>query len=661
MSDSALRRLAHAAGLQVDWIDAQGTPQIVSPGSLRAVLAALGLPAHSRAQISESRKTLMKESSGPPHTIVATAGRKITLRAAARHAGIQLETGVENPIVLEENRYGLRAFNAPNCPGYHTLEIDNSRIALIVSPRRAFTIGDLAVRRKLWGVAAQLYALRGGSTKGVADFAALARFAERVAEHSAEAVAISPVHAAMPGEQARYSPYSPSTRYFLSPLFATIEDGAFPEDRTKVIDWRSASRDKEHALKREFARFQARARHAGDFEAFVHEGGPRLIAHARFEALSARFLIERRQNWKHWPDQFRDATSDAVHRLRPDAPDVRFHLFLQWLADTSLADAQARAKRAGMAIGLIADLAVGMDGNGSHAWSAPSEVLQDLTIGAPPDPLGPDGQNWGLTTLSPRALRANGYDSFVATLRAAMRHAGGLRIDHAMGMERLWVIPEGAPSHDGVYLSYPLGDLLRVTALESWRHRAIVIAEDLGTVPVGFRSCLSRTGILGMCVLWFERDRNGNFVAPQRWERSACAMTTTHDLPTAAGWWAGRDIDWRAKTSRCFRKQMALSARRKDRDRLWHALKSAKCVNGAIRGVTEQQVVDGVLRYVATTPCALAIVPVEDIAGEREQPNLPGTIDGHPNWRRRLPRGNGLEGSRAQARLKQLADDRGRK
>lgn len=294
-----------------------------------------------------------------------------------------------------------------------------------------------------------------------------------------------------------------------------------------------------------------------------------------------------------------------------------------------------------MPIGLIADLAVGTDGGGSHAWSRQREILPGLTVGAPPDVFSPLGQGWGLTAFSPLALRDEGFAAFIEVLRAAFRHAGGVRVDHAMGLQRLWVVPPGAAPAEGAYLRYPVEDLLRLLALESHRHRAIVIGEDLGTLPEGFHDRMQRAGVLGMRVLWFEQEPDGRFRPPHAWPRDAVAMSSTHDLPTVAGWWLGRDIEWRdqlglfpsPETSAAERERRA-----RDRAALWRALLESGAAS------TDQPpeddpapLVEAVPVHLGRTACAMAILPVEDALGEEEQPNLPGTIDQHPNWRRRLP------------------------
>jgi 4-alpha-glucanotransferase len=323
--------------------------------------------------------------------------------------------------------------------------------------------------------------------------------------------------------------------------------------------------------------------------------------------------------------------------------EVEYYLFLQFLTSQSTAAAQAAARQAGMHVGLIADLATGMDPSGSDAWSAPDNVLIGLEIGAPPDLINNVGQGWGLTALSPTGLQRDGFASFIAMVRANMAHAGGVRIDHAMGLMRLWVIPERAPPTEGVYLRYPMEDLLRLIALESYRNRCIVVGEDLGTVPHGFREHLRQRGISGMQVLWFERDWGG-FMPPERWRNDALAMTTTHDLPTVAGWWRGRDIVWRTELAPGVSKSDPATewrTREDDRRALWNALRNARCVDGDEPPPEyPDEVVTGTLAYVGKTPARLAVAAVEDVLALTEQPNLPGTIDEHPNWRRRLPPGD---------------------
>ena len=371
---------------------------------------------------------------------------------------------------------------------------------------------------------------------------------------------------------------------------------------------------------------------------FAQAGGALLAAHAQFEALhAAKFSADASAwNWRDWSEPWRNPASAEVTRFaETNASEVAFHCFLQWIADRSFAAAQRATKQSGMRIGLIADLAVGISSAGSEAWTNPNDLLIDLEIGAPPDAFNAKGQNWGLTTFSPRALPAGGFAPFIATLRACLRHSGGLRIDHAMGLQRLWVIPRGAGPNEGAYLGYPIDDLLRLIALESHRHRAIIIGEDLGTVPAGFRDRIGRAGLYGTRVLWFERERN-RFAPPQAWPVTAAAMTSTHDLPTVAGWWRGTDIDVRAKCGLVEDADKERATRTTDREMLWRACRRAKAAEGDLPAPNEtSRAADAVVKFIAQTPSQLALLPLEDALAVEDQPNVPGTIDEHPNWRRR--------------------------
>jgi 4-alpha-glucanotransferase len=474
----------------------------------------------------------------------------------------------------------------------------------------------------------------------------------------------SPTHAQFGAEPARFTPYSPSTRFFLNPLFADVplervtaeENGSGADD---LIDWARAGPAKAKALRSAFNRFRQKGATA-EFESFCRQGGERLAAHALFEALDAHFRSKGIRGFTNWPRGFESPRAQGIRAFAGAAhQELEHQLFLQWLTERSASRAQQAARRT-MPIGIIADIAVGMDPEGSHAWSAPHELLRGLHVGAPPDAFNARGQNWGLTSLSPRALELSGFASFIATLRAGMRHAGGVRIDHVMGLRRLWVIPAGASSIDGVYLHHPEGKLLDLLALESLRHRAVVIGEDLGTVPDGFRDAIAAAGILGMQVLWFERDPSGQFLPPAKWRRDAIATTTTHDLPTVAGWWTEYDLDLHKKAGQMRGSEQELRRERaSDRANLWSASRRAHCASGKPPArENPDPALAAAIGYVARTRSAIAFVPIEDLAGCLDQPNLPGTTDEHPNWRRRIKDKNVLRKKVVRARIKVFLDAR---
>jgi 4-alpha-glucanotransferase len=641
MSEDALINLAKAAGLLVDWRDAAGQAQRVTPDSLRAVLTAMGFPAETPREIEESRKRLNLLSNRAPGLVVIDAGDTIPLPpSTARTARIVFEDGDTQDLPFKDGR-----LIAPDRPGYYRLELGDLVLPLAIAPRKGFTVADAAPGRRLWGTAVQLYGLRENSRDAFGDFAALAAFAAEAGRRGIDALAISPVHALFLANPEHYSPYAPSTRLFLNGFFA----GGNETDRAEaaeaagdLIDWSKALPDKRAALRRAYERFREEAGEHTAFEAFRRAGGADLERHAIFEALHARFLDGHdARGWPEWPAAYQDIESQAVLAFaKAEADEVRFHLFVQWLADQGFAAAQAAARGAGMAVGLIADLAVGMDAGGSHAWSRRADLLNGLSVGAPPDLFQPKGQDWGLAAFSPFSLSANGYAPFIATLRAAMKHAGGVRIDHAMGLQRLWLTPHGGEAKHGAYLTYPFEDMLRLIKLESWRARAIVLAEDLGTVPDGFRESLDGAGAMGMRVLWFERD-GLDFLPPGDWSAGAVAMTSTHDLPTVAGWWTGADLDWRTKLADTPNPEQRVkdeAERQEERGRLWAACGEAGLAEGkAPPDDAPAPAVDAAVGFVGAAACDLALVQIEDLIGTADQANLPGVTEGHPNWRRRLP------------------------
>jgi 4-alpha-glucanotransferase len=684
-----LADLAQRAGFEVEWSDAHGVVQRVPDSTLAALLECAGLPCANATQLRHSVSALNAEQSSRrlPPLITAEYESAIELPPSAVRTGSHYRIDLENGEHIE-GRFtapkGAPALLAPlSEPGYHTLTVHDHRLTIAVAPPRCHSvadawrarhgeenIGDGARVPPLWGMAAQLYGLRRNGDGGIGDYSALATLATHSARHGAQALAVSPTHAMFSSEPGHFSPYSPSSRLWLN--VAHIDpaavfgaqaakeafDAAHAGDAWRdlealpLIDWTRALPLKLKVLRALFDRFDSTERasdspHAAAFDAFCARGGEALEDHARFEALQAVMLAEPDgpRHWRDWPAPLRDPRSlDVASFAAAHRRDVDFHRFLQWLAAEGLSGAQREARDAGMSIGLVADLAVGCDGAGSHAWSLPDDMLQRVSVGAPPDLFNQAGQSWGLTTFSPRAMHNTGFRAFIDMLRAAFAHAGGVRIDHILGLRRLWLVPEGESAKHGAYLRYPFDDLVRLIALESWRHRAIVIGEDLGTVPPGLRERLAAHGLYGIRVLWFER-KGSTFLAPARYDPHGVATTTTHDLPTVAGWWSGADIDWRNRIGQTLpradgRDPVALeqTQRAADRAALWLALQETGFApRDAAVPPPDEPPVDAALGYVASSASPLVTCPLEDLLGLADQPNLPGSIDEHPNWRRRLP------------------------
>jgi 4-alpha-glucanotransferase len=665
MSDESLKALALRAGIALEWRDYADKSHTVSIETVRCILSALGFACDTAEAIADSTHRL--ESHAMPPLITTTVGTPVEFPIDANLLGSARVVAEDGAIVgarLEATPHGARLYGLEK-PGYHVLEFGDDRVTLAAAPSRCFTVGDIAGNQRLWGLAVQAYALRGPGDCGIGDMGDVAALASEAAKLKADALALSPVHALFAANPTAYSPYSPSSRLFYNPLLAdprplfgdhcvqeALAKAEVPDHRadlihSPLIDWPRASVLKLRMFRSLFDDFLSHdlavghVSHLGDeFLEFCEAGGTLLRNHAVFEALhGARTNMDGPgSHWRSWPISLQSPHSQEVKQFARDSEkEVQFHCFLQWVADRSLATAQQAASDAGMRIGLISDLAVGMSVDGSHAWSNQHDVLNGLRIGAPPDLYNQNGQDWGLTTFSPWALRGGGFTPFIATLRAALRHAGGVRIDHVMGLMRLWVIPTGGGAQDGAYLAYPFDDLSRLTALESLRHRAIVIGEDLGTVPTGFREFLSQIGIYGMQVLWFEREKR-RFFPPQDWSVNATAMTSTHDLPTVTGWWRGHDIETRHELDLVADPDEEIKTRQADRKTLWRSFVRTKAASGEMPAPGEpDRAVDAALEFVAQTPSQLALIPLEDALALEEQPNLPGTIHEHPNWRRRYP------------------------
>ncbi|NOV22626.1 4-alpha-glucanotransferase [Cupriavidus necator] len=710
---SPLQALALRAGLQPHWTDAWDQPREVSEAALRRVLDGLGLPCATPGQCAASHAWLAADDAAHALPPLVTAERGQPVAVPWPHASPQrayrltLEDGAiitGTAVRCAGASGGLMQLPAIDVCGYHRLDLGDGHTTLAVAPRRCYGVAD-ALRHAgrggdgagtpPWGLALQLYSLRRAAPCGMGDLTALAEACAISARAGADAVAINPLHAPFAALPERYSPYAPSSRLFLNPLYAdpaavfgqAAVDAAIHDlgagdtlpalDARREIDWIALAPLRYAVLRWLWqCRETLLPRAALDAcAAFRARGGTALHAHGCYEAIQAQRLSDSANgsnhhaapDWRCWPVTLRAPTDTAVAAFaQSHADDVAFHGFLQWLADDGLARAQRAARDAGMAIGIIRDLAVGADPGGSQAWTRQPETLAGFHAGAPPDLYNPLGQDWGVTVFSPRGLRRHGYAAFLEMLRANLSHAGGLRIDHVLGLARIWLVPAGAPASDGAYLRYPLEDLLRLVALESWRHRAIIIGENLGTVPPELNAALSARGVLGIDVLWFQREARAQddvleatqddaqradagsmagpapeaaaFLPPQAWPPDAVATTTTHDLPTVAGWWAGQDLAWRDRLQLLAPGEtlaQAQAGRARERVALWQALCEAGLCSGAVPA-PDHAPLDAVLAWLGTVPAAMRLLPVEDLLGLAEQPNLPGTTRVHPNWQRRL-------------------------
>ena len=666
---ASLKELAEAAGLLLEWENSDGEPCQLSEQVQCTLLEILGYSTANESATEEGLQRLQRlhapqhPAEWPP-LITAECDAPIALPSPLPPGTtftLQLEQGAATEGYLD----GDGALPSITALGYHQLQIADAELTIAVAPRQCYSLSDASgeASPKRWGLAAQLYALRRPGDGGIGDTLALEQCIRQAAKQGADALAISPTHAMFSAAPERYSPYSPSTRLLYNVLYSAAEtllgEACVQEAQARnglqaelrrleaddLLDWPEAASAKLSWLRYLYDDFMAREDKDAQalreqMQAFRREGGELLEDHCRFEALQREIGPG---DWREWPEDLRDPASPKLaHFAETRSDEIGFHVFLQWITADGLARAQRVARESGMAIGLIADLAVGADAGGSQTWSRQTDMLEGVSIGAPPDLFNAHGQDWGLAAFSPDGLKRSGFRSFIDMLRSAFAHAGGVRIDHILGLMRLWLIPRGAPPTEGGYLRYPLDDMLRLVALESWRHRGIVIGEDLGTVAPGFREKLTEHGILGMQVLWFEQYEAHHYLAASDWNPNAMATSSTHDLPTVAGWWAGRDIEWRSRLGLLKETQSAESeqlARRQERAKLAATLGllGVKPTTETLEAadIPASQVLNACARHLAATPAPLLLLPVEDALGLEEQANLPNTVDEHPNWCRR--------------------------
>lgn len=503
---------------------------------------------------------------------------------------------------------------------------------------------------RLWGIALQLYQIRSARNWGIGDLSDLARFAGIAGAAGADFVGLNPLHALFLANPAHCSPFSPSNRRFLNPLYiavdavpgfepadcdaARLEAARTPDD----VDYPAVADLKRTALGRIWQRLGTRP---DGFDAFCHHGGEPLFRHALFEAISERMVAEGSSaGWHGWPEAWHDPDSDTVRRFAAENADaVDFQLWLQFLADRQLGEAREAALASGMRIGLYLDFAVGEAPDGSSTWSDRSLVLGGLRVGAPPDAFNEAGQDWGLAPLSPLKLGALEAAPFHDLMADATRRAGALRIDHAMALWQLFLIPEGLDTADGTYARYPIGEMLKALAAASRENACLMIGEDLGNVPPGFREVMDAAGILSYRILLFERTEEG-FVPPEDYPRAALVGVSTHDLPTFQGWWQADDAALRLRIGLVSEENATESEaeRATERQELLDALAKAGLHDRTPEqeGPAPDALVVAVHRHLARAPSMLFAARLEDLAGETVPVNLPGTSDEYPNWRPKL-------------------------
>jgi 4-alpha-glucanotransferase len=613
-------------GIQPDFIDALGNHRVTSEIALKIIIDALPVRKPYRflgeavvIRSGRPARTELKQAARFPLRWKIVADLKVIAQGEARDAVIVW------PPDLPEGSYRLQLTDASSF---------TEEAPLIVAPVKAFG-GDFD---RCWLMAVQLYGVRSARNWGIGDFGDLEGLIELASQLGADGVGLNPLHALFDDRPGDCSPYSPNSRLFLNALYIDVakvpgfqrglkDSVALTKLRqSDIVDYVAVAGLKWRALRAAFDAFQANpgSERRQDFEEFRSERGPLLSRFACFEVLRHKF----NKPWWEWPEEWRQPGESNCARLRQgtDRGEIEFVEFVQWIADRQLAACQARAKSLGMKVGLYLDVAVGVQSDSFDAWNEQTAISRRLAVGAPPDALNTTGQDWGLAGFNAAGLEIKSFEPYREMLRASMRHAGAIRLDHVLGLKRLYVVPHGLAPDSGVYVPMPFEPLLAATAQESVAHRCVVIGEDLGTVPEGFRQQMADWGIWSYQVMMFERDDHGRFRGIDYYTPNALVTFNTHDLSTYAGWRSFSDLK--------LKRSLGINPGESD-DARWHAL---TMLSEILRhhGIDSDDLY-AVAAFLARTKSRLLAISLEDLLGVIDQPNIPGTVNEHPNWRRRLP------------------------
>jgi 4-alpha-glucanotransferase len=689
-----MERLRKLRGIGRSFTDYRGEVRYLPEHALRRLLEALGeTPADEAGLARAADKLETREWTRVLAPVAILRGGRnhipVSLAvplAAALHWRIETEQGdtlsgriatTGLPILAEREigaqRYLRLELELPALAlGYHRFSLehpDGTALAttrLIAAPEKCYEPDEIRGGERMWGAAIQLYSLRSSRNWGIGDFTDLAEFAEALASLGADLIGLNPLHALFPAEPGRCGPYSPSSRYFLNtlyidpeqvPEFAACEAAqqlvAAPAFQARLarlreaprVDYPGVTACKLDVLRLLYAEFRLHGApgHKNDFMHYVKKNGQRLEEYCLFHALHAHIVATGGSGgWPAWPERYHHPEGAAAKAfLAVEGAAVEFHAWLHWIAAAQLKAAEQRARAAGLRVGFYRDLAVGPDNGGAETWAEPELFAHGATVGAPPDELALQGQDWGIPPFHPEALREHAYEPFVALLRANMGQDAALRIDHVMMLFRLWWVPHGSASADGGYVHYPLDDLMAIVALESQRRRCVVIGEDLGTVPPEVRDAMAAHGLYSYRVLFFEREADGRFRRPGDYPRQALATISTHDLPPLASFWTGSDIDLRERLGLYANPEQARAARA-ERAATRTALLAALAEEGLLpAGAAAQDVMTAPLAhavqcYLARAAAALLVLQPEDWLGMEAPVNVPGTHESYPNWSRKL-------------------------
>ncbi|WP_323765516.1 4-alpha-glucanotransferase [Marinovum sp.] len=619
-ADAALRQLALACGVHLDFHDLTGTRRETPVPTLRALLRALGVEAESGAQVAEALACRQADTADRhlPEEMLLRAGQptEITLAAPCRWQVVG-EDGRELAAGKAETQLTLPPLEVGYASLHLTGEGWREESFLLLRPPHAPLLSETSGHHRSWGVTAALYGLRSGSNGGLGSYDDLAKAAGALGRHGAQFLGINPVSALGWAAEDTISPYSPTHRGFFNADHIAVEGGLGPTPENALIDYKAFRARQRPALEAEYARTAT----SKDFKAFCAKANASLEDFSCYEAISERHGTDIRQ----WPAALQQPGPAAIKEAGRRA---EFHRWLQWRAEREIDAAQAAARTSGMSLGLYLDLAVGARPGGAEAWMHDDTIARGVTIGAPPDQLSPEGQSWDLVAHAPGRLAQARYTPLRTMLRKLMEKCGLLRIDHALGLMRsYWLPDDGSP---GAYVTQPFETLLAVIAIEAHRARCVVVGEDLGLVPDGFRQTMNTAGLYSYAVWQYETFDDGTLHPASDLRPFSLACFSTHDTPTLRGFWYGADVElWRDMG---WISDAEAAGRHGHRSHQRAGLRR-DCAIAPAAGPEE---IAGVIHGALTrSPAAMVAVQLDDLLGQTDAPNLPGTIDEHPNWRRR--------------------------
>lgn len=695
-SCDAVAKVASLANISDHYINAWGTEAKVSDTTIFKLLNAMGYDTSSPdALLHSADKHHSKDVLEP--VLVFSQGMVINvplaLQSSARPSDFSWRMTTEQGQVLEgylqsqvvadrrDEGKGLEFLIPGDLPlGYHTLELFRKRrktpyvASIIMTPPACYKQPSLNDGLKMWGPSIQLYSLRSAHNWGMGDFGDLKQLVSEVAARGGDFVGLNPIHALFPANPEAASPYSPSSRRWLNVLYIDVCSVA-EFSLSKAAQQLVGSSEFQHRLQmaREshwvnytdvarmkltvlpFLYQEFKQRHlavnsdrAQSFLTFVEDGGESLLQQATFDALHAQLNANNDNvwGWPVFPERYQNFNSKAVQRFaEKNNDDIQFYMYLQWIADSQIKDVQSLATDKGMHIGLYRDLAVGVAESGVEAWADSGSLVQGVSTGAPPDILGPLGQSWGLPPFHPQRLRETAYQAFIDLLRANMSHCGTLRIDHILGLMRLWWVPKEEPATQGAYVHYPVEDMLSILALESHRQKCSVIGEDLGTVPDKMREKLHKAGVYSYKVFFFERSQqDGGYLSPAHYAQQSMSALCTHDMPTLRGFWHCEDLKMgqelglypdEEQLQQLFDDRLVCKQNILDSIR-WHGLLPESVGKQADLVPMDRYLCEALQLHLGLGASALQSVQLEDWLEMDKPVNIPGTVSEYPNWRRKL-------------------------